>query len=817
MSRKRAKQGILDRLFPGRKKNRARSGSASAKSDSEKKRKAPGYVRTHFWGWVGTFCFWSALIAIIGGGGYALSVSDEIAQNFEGHRSRLPSKVYSDSLTLLPGQNIEILGLVDRLHRLNYQQTDAKVLSKGEFRVTDKAIDIHLRDFTYPQETERGYWLRIVLSGLGIARLENVTERREIYSAEIEPELIARFFGQQREEREPVTLAETPPTLVNAILAIEDKYFYLHPGVNPVSTVRALASNALHGGGRPGGSTITQQLVKNVYLTHERTVARKLKEMVRAFVLEMIYDKDQILEAYLNEIYFGQSGSVAICGAGEAARFYFQKDVQSLDLAESATLAALIQNPGRHNPRKQVERARRRRDLILSRMLEQNLITREQHDAARRLDIHVATHNPSRTIAPYFVDFLRDQLIDSYTDDVLTSDGLRIFTTLDTSLQGHAERSLQDGITRLEKAYTRLTSDPKNPLQAAILVIQPQTGYIRAMMGGRSYRQTQLNRVVNSRRQPGSIFKPIVYLAGFERSVRDRDFRFTAIDEVADEPFDWTYDNGRQSWSPKNFANHEYGTVTVRTGLEKSINRVTAKLAQKIGLDRVLETAEAIGISQELPPYPSVVLGAIEVSPLEIAQAFTTLAGQGSRSRLFSIRDVVDAEGNVLEKKSVKVRQVVSPQAAYLTTSLMQGVFTRGTATSASRYGFSHIAAGKTGTTSDSRDAWFLGYTPDLLAVVWVGFDKKKGTGLTGASGALPIWAEFMSKALAGQTDEEFPIPPGVVVVDIDRECGMLANYDSKDVIAEAFLEGTEPTEECPTGKDPIIERFKDFFNTDRP
>jgi penicillin-binding protein 1B len=797
--RRGGKGGLLRRLVPGGGRNVSRK---------PRDRGPLGRVARWLAARLGGFAFWSALLFLVVGGGYALYISPEVKTKFEGRHWRIPSKVYSDSLTLLPGQSLEASDLLNRLRRLNYQATDARIVRQGEYRIDGKTLDIHLRDFDYPHERVPGYWLRVVVEGGRIASLTHMTERRPIYSAEIEPELIARFFGAEREEREVVPVDEIPADLVHAVLAIEDRYFYVHPGVNPVSTVRAALTNLVRPGRGPGGSTITQQLVKNFYLSPERTVTRKAKEMVRAVVLEMMVTKPRILEAYLNEIYFGQSGNVSICGVGEAARFFFQKNVRSLDLAESATLAALIRSPALYNPRRAVDRATARRNLILGRMLTLHLIDKDQYARAARLEIKITQHTPSRTIAPYFIDFLRAQLETAYSDEILISEGLRIFTTLDVGLQQIAERALQGGIADLEKRYPRLAADSSGPLEAALVVLQPQTGNIRAMVGGRSYAQTQYNRVADAKRQPGSVFKPFTYLAGFVRAGQEA-FPFTAADRVKDEPVSWALDR-RRKWTPRNYGGEEYGEVTVRMGLEKSINRVTVALAERIGLARVLDAARAAGIREALPEYPSVVLGAAEVRPIEIAAAYSTLAAQGSYAEPFSVKEVVDSAGKVLQKKTVRVHQVLSPQAAYLTTYLMQGVLDRGTAAAARALGFTLTAAGKTGTTDDNKDAWFVGYTPSLLAAVWVGFDRTKQTGLTGATGALPIWTEFMAKALAGQPDEPFPVPPDIVFAKIDRATGKLAAYGCEDVIDEAFVDGTQPTQECDLHKDPIIERFRD-------
>ena len=429
-------------------------------------------------------------------------------------------------------------------------------------------------------------------------------------------------------------------------------------------------------------------------------------------------------------------------------------------------------------------------------MLKQGDISAEQYAAAVAEPLRVAPMLNQATDAPYFVDFVRQELSQAYPSDVLTTEGLRIYTALDMHLQHLAEQALQVGLADLEKRYPRLHADkPNEQLQACLIVIQPQTGAIKAMMGGRDYRFTQFNRCTQALRQPGSVFKPFTYLTAFEQT-RHADPHILPTTRIEDEPFDWAFDN--QVWSPANYKKRYLGMVSVREALEFSLNAATARLAQQVGLGPILETARRMGISSPLPPYPSVVLGAAEVTPFEVAQAFSVLANSGLRAEPLSIKKVIDRGGQPIERKPVHVEQVIQPDTAYLVTHLMEGVIDYGTGHPARKRGFTRPAAGKTGTTNDYRDAWFVGFTPDLLAVVWVGFDQKRPLNLAGAEAALPIWTEFMKQATAGMPPSEFVPPPGVSLVKIDPLSGQLATPACPEPLEEAFYKGDEPTTPCP-------------------
>jgi len=757
--------------------------------------------------------FWLTLIGVVAGGVYGFYIDRDLTTQFEGRRWKLPSHVYSDSLSVIPETSLASTGVIDRLKRLNYQEVENEPVQAGEFRRTAGALEIYLRRFEYPAETAQPRKVRLTLNGEMVTHIFDQTNKKELYVLDVEPELIGRFFGQVQEERRIIPWKDIPKSLVWSVVAMEDAAFFDHLGLNIKGLSRAAIKAAFRMSIREGGSSITQQLVKNFYLSPERTLSRKLREMVMAIVLEMHYPKDKIFEVYINQIYFGQSGSVAICGLGEAAQFYFGKKAEDLTLAESALLAGLIRSPAGYDPRRHEQRAKVRRDYILTRLAKMPLALAELHvraadlEAAKKQELAVHRHLPPRTIAPYFIDLLRQQLTGTYGDEVLQSEGLRIFTTLDPL----AQRLCEDAVTRtmeeLEKTYPKLQVADANKLQAAIVVTEPSTGYVRAMVGGREYANSTYNRAVQMKRQVGSVFKPFVFTAGFLRAHEDKDFDFTGASIVKDEPF--SIPSGGRNWSPNNYDKKFEGDITARRALEMSRNVPTARLALKVGIENVIRTARLMGVTADLPPYPALSLGIAELSPLEAAAAFGALASQGYYNELLTIRDVVDQKGKVLEKRSIKPRRVLPSQVAYLTTHLMEGVVERGTAAGVRRMGINLPVAGKTGTTNDMTDAWFVGFTPSILAVTWVGFDHDRQVGLAGATAAMPVWGRFMAEYLRGQTPRPFDPPPGIVFRKICQATGLLAVYNCPVTVDEAFEEGREPTHDCGLHKDRVLEFFK--------
>lgn len=729
-----------------------------------------------------------------------------VTAKFEGRKWKFPSKIYSDTTLIYPGMTLNIDDLVKKLSRLGYRVTQGVPRSSGEYRISrkDGFVEVYRHDFDYPLGPFKGFPVRLTFGSNTAAKIHHMETGAEIFSMELEPELVTGFYDSVWEERRLVTLSEVPPLLVRAILSIEDERFYHHWGIDPLAIMRAFFVNVSRGGIVQGGSTLTQQLMKNFFLDSKRSIKRKVKEALMAIVTERKYSKDEILENYLNEIYLGQKGTRGVFGVWEAAQFYFAKEPGQLSVGEMALLAGLIKAPNRYSPHQRVKAATRRRNIVLARMFEEGFITRAQYEKGLREVIRPREFVKLANDAPFYVDFLRRELAEDYSSEVLTAEGLRIFTSLDLNLQRMAESSLREGLEALEKRYPHLLkTGEEDRLEGAIVVIKPQTGEIKAMVGGRDYQQSQFNRVVQAKRQPGSIFKPFVYLAALVYGSEDKEEKFTPLSFVEDSPFTWSYEG--KEWKPENYQEAYYGIVTFRQALEKSLNTATARIAKRVGIQHVRDMAHRLGIDSPMPLLPSLALGSVEVTPLEISRAFSTLANNGVRTNLLAVKHVIDKQGRVLEKRDIRVKKVISPQVAFMINHILKGVLDRGTGRGARWRGFNRPAAGKTGTTNDTRDAWFGGYTPDLLAVVWVGFDKESELGLSGGQAALPIWTAFMKRATAGTPVTDFRPPPGIEMVEVDPLSGYLATPNCPQVIREAFFEEQAPKEFCPLHPAPFV------------
>jgi penicillin-binding protein 1B len=695
---------------------------------------------------------------LVFGAWYLKGLEDTVREKFEKPFSSFPSKIYSDSSLLYVGINIRLDELAEKLRRLGYFESSTAPKRKGEYRVVRaSAVEIFLHDFDFPTEQRQGVPVRIALQGSMIARIENLATGKDLFDLELEPELVTGLYERIWQERKLVKLSDVPPLLVKAILAVEDERFYSHNGIDPIGIMRAMWVNLRSLSFQQGGSTLTQQLMKNFFLTDERTLSRKIPEAIMALIAERKYPKETILQNYLNEIYLGQKGSQGIFGVSEAAQFYFAKPLSDLTVAESALLAGLIRAPNRLSPYRSTDAATKRRNVVLAKLLDDRIITRKQYDAAVREKLPDRALVKVTNDAPFYVDYLRRELDENYSNAVLTKEGLRIFSSLDLQLQRKAERALVEGLKKLEATHPALRRKGDNDnLEGAIIVIRPQTGEIKAMVGGRNYQKSQFNRVFQAKRQPGSIFKPFVYLAALMYGGQSG-VRYTPETVLNDSQFTWNYDG--KEWQPNNYNNEYFGAVTFRRALESSLNSATGRVAQDVGIRRVRDIAQRLGIQSPLPAVPSLALGSAEVTPLEVAVAFSTIANGGVRTRPLAVKLVLDQSAQPLEKRDVRVEQVINPQLAHMMNYILKGVLDHGTATAARRMGFTRPAAGKTGTTNDYKDAWFVGYTPDLLAVVWVGFDGQSKLNLSGSEAALPIWTEFMKSATASMPITDFVAP----------------------------------------------------------
>lgn len=696
--------------------------------------------------------------------------------------------VFGAPFELLPGLGLDRAGLAARLDELGYVRRD-QARRAGEYAVGADAVTLIPREG--PQQGRLAL-VRFATAGDGghVHEIETPPGRRAERLALDAPHL-STLHGGDRRRRRVVPLAEIPRDVVRAVLAAEDHRFFTHPGIDAVRIAGAAVTNLT--GNRSylvGASTLTQQLIKNTLLSPEQTLRRKLREQALALLLERRLTKPRILELYLNEVYLGHRGSFAIHGVAQGARALFGKDLRNLTLGEAATLAGLIRAPQTHAPHRHPERARNRRNGVLQAMVDLGLVTPDRALAAVREPLTDAA-GPSDREAPYLVDFVRARVEDRLDEWRSGGRELRIETTVDLHLQRLAETAVQEGLDRIAD---RRGGNPEAGPQAALVAVDPRSGAIRAMVGGRSYRESQFNRVERARRQPGSVVKPFVYLAAFERAAREGGRRFTAASMIDDRPT--TFRFGGRPWRPTNYGGVYDGPVTARAALSRSRNVAAVKVGEQAGFGAIADLWAAAGGGAAPPAYPSIVLGGFESTPLEVAAAYTVLANRGVRAPLHAVSRVT-AGDEVVYRSGDGRQRVARADSAFIVTSMLRSTLDTGTAAAARRDGFVHDAAGKTGTSNDLRDAWFAGFTPTLLTVVWVGMDDNRPVGLTGAEAALPIWTAFMRRALAERTLPGFMPPAGVTLVDVDPETGLRATARCPRPVAEAFVEGTEPGAYC--------------------
>jgi penicillin-binding protein 1B len=734
---------------------------------------------------------------------YYDGLQDEVVARLSTVRWTIPSRIYSDSEIIYPGLRIGDIGLMQRLARLNYRQVAeaSELKQRGDYTYDPKhgRLEIFLHGFAYPYRTFPGELVLLQLAPDGtISSIQDLAAHQEIFSLELEPEMLGAIFQGDWEQRRLLPLTEMPPAFIDAILAAEDHRFYEHHGIDVVRVAKAAWVNFTHGHVMQGGSTLTQQLMKNFFLTSQRDWHRKVKEALMAYIAERRYSKDEILENYINDIYLGQRGQEGIYGIWEASEFYFSREPRDLSIAEMATIAGMIRSPNHYNPVRHPEPAIKRRNEVLSSMLEDGYISKTAYDDAVTEPMRTRQPYVETNDAPYFVDYVKHELAERYPASVLTGEGLRIFTTLDVHTQKQAESAVVDNLANLEAHHPSLRRMEKSQeLQSCLIAIEPQTGKIRAMVGGRDYRESQFNRATQSKRQPGSAFKPITYLAALQETLNGGPDHFLPTSYIDDTPFSWQF--GDTTWTPHNYKNRYFGRVTLEFALEESLNSATSRLADAIGLERVHEMAEKLGF-EDLPMYPSIVLGGVEVAPIQLANAYAILANEGLGVPFNAVTAVVDENGNVIQGHELKAEQVLSPELAYMMDFMLEQVINHGTGEDARKQGFKRPAAGKTGTTNDSVDAWFAGFTPNLLAVVWTGFDQKDALGLTGAEASLPAWTRFMKAATASRPALDFAIPADIVQAKINPLTGGLSGPYCASGIEGVFPKAMAPTQSCSPG-----------------
>jgi penicillin-binding protein 1B len=740
---------------------------------------------------------------------YYFSFSRMIDARLHGERERTLPRVYARPLELRRGQTVTIHDVIGRLNDLGYTHR-ARVEQPGEFAIGRNAIAITPRSGDLSGKTVRVEFnppapVRRAAKGpapvaTGIKFLE-VLGRGPADGLQFDAPLLTALMTAGREKRRRVPLATIPKRMQQAVIATEDQRFYSHPGVNPITTVGAVLTNVF--GNKPymvGGSTITQQLARNFFLTDEmaveqatrrRSVRRKVLEWFMSLILERKATKDEILELYLNEVYLGQRGSFAIHGVAEAARMFFAKDVSNLSLSEAALIAGVIQSPGLHSPFGRPQRAMERRNLVLRAMAAEGYISREAAERAAREPLQVVARAVDNE-APYFVDLVGQRLAEDFPGVTAKDGAVDVYTTLDINLQRIATEAVREGLGKVDRLLARRKLSQR--AQAALIAVDPRTGEVLALVGGRSYNQSQYNRAHLARRQPGSTFKPFVYLAAFERAADESRSDLTPASLTQDEP--QTFTVGQQVWAPGNFDDEYDGEITWRRALALSRNLGTIHVGEAAGFDRVASLWRKVGVGTPPQGYPSITLGVFELTPFEVAQAYTLFTNDGAVRPLRTINRIVTGDGD-LKPRGAELKSIARPDTTFLVTHMMRSVLNEGTGASARSHGFALDAAGKSGTTNDLRDAWFVGFTPELLTVVWVGFDDNRPLGLSGTQAALPIWTEFMRHALAAHQSVPFTVPDGVSFVEIDRDTGKLAQPWCPRVYNEAFLAGTEPLESC--------------------
>ncbi len=705
----------------------------------------------------------------------------------------VPSILYGRPAVIRPGDPVDNLRLPERLRRLSYQKVPGVPETPGTWSEEPDRIRIHTRGVAGGDAPRPGVRAAIGIAERRVASLET-SSGAPLEELILEPEEIARILGPKMESRRLVPLAAVPKHLQDAVLAAEDSRFYTHFGIDFVGVLRALMTNLRRMRIVQGGSTITQQLAKNFFLSPKRSIWRKIREAELAIIIEFRFSKEEIFQAYLNKIYFGQEGPRGIYGVEDAANFYFSRSVGELTLEEAALLAGIIRSPHRYSPLRMADTARNRRNWVLSRMAALGMISRNEEDRARLTPLRT---NPRRVpvgIAEYYVDYIERAAEESLGAGRLSRTGYRFYTSLDPGHQSAAEKAVAEGLAELGRRTIPAGGD-REPLQAALVAVDPATGELTAMVGGRGYAETQFNRAADARRQPGSAFKPFVLLAAMEQAVRGKG-TVTLASRISGAPLSLETPEG--IWTPANFEGKEYGEISIRRMIEESVNTGAVRLSQEVGLPGVIAAAREAGIENPITPVPSLSLGSFEVTPVELAYAYATIASGGTRFRPFTLRAVTDSEGNLLREENPVREQTVDPRAAFLVTYALEGVLDRGTGHAARLAGVDFPAAGKTGTTDAYRDSWFAGYTPDLVCVVWVGRDTGGPTGLTGSSGALRIWTKFMKSVYPAGGRASFRVPPGITMAEIDPESGYLATSACPQPFPEAFPDDLVPRETCP-------------------
>ena len=754
-----------------------------------------------------------ALLGLAGLGLYMVYLDGVIRAEFDQKRWALPAKVYARPLELFSTMPLSADAFAQELKLLSYRDVNCPVEppapapgkrpfkrkprpattcppppdgpaspdKAGSYARKGEVFEVMTRDFAFSDGSEPARKVRVTFAGNLLVDLTGLDGQEAPSLLRLDPPEIAGIYPSHYEDRILVDGKKLPPVLVDTLLAVEDRSFFEHAGINPKGIFRAMMVNLRAGRTVQGGSTLTQQLVKSLFLSNERTVKRKINEVLMAILIDSRYGKDEILEAYANTIYLGQDGSRAIHGFGLASEFYFGLPLEELDLHQIALLIGIVKGPSIYDPRKHPDRALERRALVLDVMAEQNLVSPEDVAVAKAMPLEVVPEAASGITAyPAFLQLVQHQLRKYYKPEDLVTEGLRVFTTLDPRVQAVTEDAVVSGLPRLERGQPRA-----RPLQGAAVVADTQTGEVLAVVGDREPKTIGFNRAFDTRRQAGSLIKPVTYLTALEQP--DRYNLMTLINDSR-----LVYKAGGKRWIPANYDKRYHGQVTLRDALARSYNIPAVRVGLDVDVLKVVEMLHRLGFERELKPYPSLLLGALDASPFEIAQVYATIANGGFRIPLRAIREVTDATGKALQHYSMDVVKTVEPGPVYLLTNAMQQVVKAGTASAMkSRLSSDLNIAGKTGTTDDYRDSWFAGYTGDRLSVVWLGRDDNKPTGLSGGSGALRVWMDLMAKLKLEPLDA--PPPPDVEKIWVDPRSGLRLGDGCRRGQQVPFLAGSAP------------------------
>ena len=732
---------------------------------------------------------------------FYVKFSRMIDARLSGHILQNTTQIFSAPSHISDGQAWGLEDLVTYLQRTGYRP-EADENSLGEYTINGNVVDIRPSKLSYFGASNA---LAVQFNGKTIRSIRALGGGPDLGTAEIEPELITNLFDSAREKRRPVRYEDLPPVLVQAILSAEDKRFFEHPGFDFIRIFGAAWADLRHSQHMQGASTITMQVARTYFLTTDRTWKRKLSEALLSFELEQRFTKQQIFEMYANEVYLGNRGSFGLRGFAEASVVYFGKDLRQLSLPECAFLAGLIRAPNYYSVSdRHPERAAQARDRVLTQMAENKYVTEAELQDAKRDPLVLSRTSLVGSEAPYFVDMVKDHLLEKYAEQDLLSSNYRVYTTLDPQVQRAAAAAVDAGMKNVDallaKKYEKARkAHPKkaeivSPPQVALVALDPRTGEIKALIGGRDYGQSQLNHAL-AHRQPGSVFKPFVYAAAFNNAVDGAQPLVTPATTVDDEPTVFEFDG--QEYTPNNYGERFMGNVTVRQALTNSLNVATVKVAEMVGYGRVVQIARQMGLGSNIRPTPAVALGAYELTPVEVAGAYTAFATMGTRAEPMFVKSVVGAGGNSLEKSTPVNKLVLDPRVAYLVDSILIDVMNKGTGAQVRAKGFTLPAAGKTGT---SRDGWFAGFTNNLVCVIWIGFDDNHDLGLQGGTTAAPMWADFMLRAtsLAGYRDvKDFEKPEGVDSILIDSETLQVATPNCPLTRQEVYVAGSQPTELC--------------------